>query len=211
MHSAEHRALRELRVFGTQLERHWEHLAGRIGGAEAPLLAAGAADARAMLAEIRAAAHARGVPTRPPAPLAGRPTSARPPPPDPLLPRNPALPGRRPGARPPAPDRRLGRNQALRFARLGAWRWAPLRRYAGSLAAGRGDDELRALLERFAGRLDDHAATVRDAAVALGARPDDAVSPAIPTAAGRAGRRIAALGGALGEWLDRRVSARRAG
>jgi hypothetical protein len=189
MHSAEHRALRELRVFGTQLERHWEHLAGRIGGAEAALLAAGAADARAMLAEVGAAAAARGVPTRPAAALTGRLTSAR----------------------PPAPDHLLERNQALRFALLDAWHCATLLRYTAALAAGRGDDELRALLERFAGRLDDHAAAVRDAVVALGARPDDAVAPAIPNAAGRLGHRIAASGGALGEWIDRRASARRAG
>jgi hypothetical protein len=189
MHSAEHRALRELRVFGTQLERHWEHLAGRIGGAEAALLAAGAADARAMLAEVSAAAAARGVPTRPAAALTGRLTSAR----------------------PPAPDHLLERNQALRFALLDAWHCAMLLRYAASLAAGRGDEELRALLERFADRLDAHAAAVRDAVVALGARPDDALAPAIPSVAGRAGRRLAASGGALGEWIDRRVSARRAG
>src|SRR4051794_18741108 len=205
MHSAEHRALRELRVFGTQLERHWEHLAGRIGGAEAALLAAGAADARAMLAEVGAAAAApagggwlagcgpppaaRGVPPRPAAAFAGRLTSAR----------------------PPAPDHLLERNQALRFALLDAWHCATLLRYAASLAATRGDDELRALLDRFAGRLDDRAAAVRDAVVALGARPDDAVAAAIPNVAGRLGRRTAAFGGALGEWLARRVSARRAG
>jgi hypothetical protein len=189
MHSAEHRALRELRVFGTQLERHWEHLAGRIGGAEAPLFAAGAADARAMLAEVGAAAAARGVPTRPAAALTGRLTSAR----------------------PPAPDHLLERNQALRHALLDIEHCATLLRYTAALAAGDGDEDLRALLERFAGRLEGHAGAVRDAAVALGARPDDAVAPAIPNAAGRLGQRIAASGGALGEWIDRRASARRSG
>jgi hypothetical protein len=189
MHSAEHRALRELRVFGTQLERHWEHLAGRIGSAEASVLAAGAAGARAMLAEVGAAAAARGVPTRPAAALTGRLTSAR----------------------PPAPDHLLERNQALRYAVLDAEHCATLLRYAAALAATRGDDELRALLERFAGRLDERAAAVRDAAVALGARPDDAIAPAIPNAAGRLGQRIAAAGGALGEWIDRRAAARRPG
>src|SRR3954469_3273305 len=120
MHSAEHRALRELRVFGTQLERHWEHLAGRIGGPEAGLLAAGAADARAMLAEVGAAAGARGVPTRPAA----------------------ALTGRVAGAPPPPPDRLLERNQALRYALLDVEHCATLLRYAAALAASRGDDEL---------------------------------------------------------------------
>jgi hypothetical protein len=189
MHSAEHRALRELRVFGTQLERHWEHLAGRIGGAEAGLLAAGAADARAMLAEVGAAAAARGVPTRPAAALTGRLTSAR----------------------PPAPDHLLERNQALRYALLDAQHCATLLRYAAGLAGAGGDEALRALLERFAGRLDGHASAVRDAVVALGARPHEAVAPAIPNVAGRLGQRLAASGGALGEWIDRRASERRAG
>jgi hypothetical protein len=189
MHSAEHRALRELRVYGTQLERHWEQLAGRIGGAEAALLAAGAADARALLAEVGAAAAVRGVPTRPAAALTGRLTSAR----------------------PPAPDHLLERNQALRFALLDVEHCATLLRYAAALAAARADEDLRALHERFAGRLDGHAAALRDAVVALGARPDDAVAPAIPNAAGRLGQRIAAGGGAIGEWIDRRASARRSG
>src|SRR3954452_5671197 len=189
MHSAEHRALRELCVFGTQLERHWEHLAGRIGGAEAALLAAGAGDARAMLAEVGAAAAARAVPTRPAAAFAGRLTSAR----------------------PPAPDHLLERNQALRYALLDVWHCATLLRYAAALAGTRGDDELRALLERFAGRLDGDAAAVRAAVVALGARPDDALAPAIPTVAGRAGPRRAACGGARRGVVDQRVSARRAG
>ena len=58
MHSAEHRALRELRVFGTQLASHWDHLARKLAGPDAALFTAGAADARAMLAEIEAAAGA---------------------------------------------------------------------------------------------------------------------------------------------------------
>jgi hypothetical protein len=189
MHSAEHRALRELRVFGTQLERHWEHLAGRIGGTEAELFAAGAADARAMLAEVGAAAAARGVPTRPAAAFTGRLASAR----------------------PPAPDHLLERNQALRYALLDVQHCATLLRYAAALAAARGDGELPALLERFAERLDGHAGAVRETVVALGARPDDAVAPAIPNAAGRLGQRLAASGGALGEWIDRRATERRTG
>ena len=46
-HAAEHRALRELQVFGRQLAGHWEKLGRRLGAPEAGLLAAGAADARA--------------------------------------------------------------------------------------------------------------------------------------------------------------------
>src|SRR3954452_8450882 len=77
MHPAEHRALRELRVFGTQLERHWERLARRLAGPEAALLSAGAADARALLAELDEIAAASGVPTRPAAALRARPVPLR--------------------------------------------------------------------------------------------------------------------------------------
>jgi hypothetical protein len=45
--------------------------------------------------------------------------------------------------------------------------------------------------------------------LALGERPDDAVAPAIATVPGRTGARVAAGGGALGEWIDRRATARR--
>jgi hypothetical protein len=188
MHPAEHRALRELRVYGTQLAAHWEHLGRRLGGPEAEALAAGATDARAMLAEVGAAAAARDVPTRPGAALTGRLTSAR----------------------PMAPDHLLERNQALRYAVLDVQHCATLLAYAATLAATRGDEELRALLARWQERLEAHERAVRAAAIALGGRPDDAIAPAIPTVPGRLGQRLAASGGALGEWIDRRATARRA-
>ena len=82
--------------------------------------------------------------------------------------------------------------------------------YAAALAAARGDEELRTLCAAGEERLARHERAVRDAIVALGARPDDAIAPAVPSAAGRIGQRIAAAGGALGEWVDRRSIARRA-
>jgi hypothetical protein len=185
MHSAEHRALR---VFGTQLRTHWEHLGRKLGGPEAALLAAGAADAGAMLSELEAVSTARDVPTRPAAALTGRVTSAR----------------------PMAPDHLLERNQALRYAVLDVQHCATLLAYAAALAAARGDEELRALLASWQERLEGHERAVRAAAIALGGRPDDAVAPAIATVPGRLGQRLAASGGALGEWIDRRAAARRA-
>src|SRR4051795_8425113 len=174
MHPAEHRALRELRVFGTQLERHWERLARRLAGPEAALLSAGAADARALLAELDEIAAAYGVPTRPAAALTGRVAKAR----------------------PGAPDHLLERNQALRYAVLDSQHCATLLAYSAALAAARGDEDLRGRLAGRQERLEGHAHAVRDAAVALGARPDDAVAPAVPTSAGRAGHRVAAAPGA---------------
>src|SRR5215210_7628782 len=84
-HPAEHRALRELHVFGRQLASHWEKLSHRLGGPEAALLAAGAADARALLTDAAAVMAARA------ASFAGRVVSARPSSPDELLERNQAL------------------------------------------------------------------------------------------------------------------------
>jgi hypothetical protein len=189
MHSAEHRALRELRVFGTQLESHWEQLGRKLQGPDAALLVAGAADARLLLAELDALAAARDLPTRPSAALSGRLTSAR----------------------PMAPDHLLERNQALRYALLDVQHCVTLLAYAAALAAARGDEELRVRLGGWQDRLEGHESAVRAAVLALGARPDDAIAPAIPTVPGRIGHRIAAGGGAFGEWIDRRATARRSG
>src|SRR4051794_23918006 len=187
-HSAEHRALRELQVFGRQLVLHWERLGRRLGGPEAALFAAGAADARGLLDEAAAATAARNVPADRATAFAGRVTSAR----------------------PSAPDGLLERNQALRYALHDVQHVVTLLAYVAGLAAARGDEELRALCAAGEERLARHERAVRDAIVALGARPDDAVAPAVPSPAGRVGQRLAAGAGALGEWVDRRAIARRA-
>jgi hypothetical protein len=186
MHPAEHRALRELRIFGTQLQTHWERLGRRLGGPEGAALAAGAADAGAMLAEVAAAAAARDVPTEPAAAGAGRVASAR----------------------PGVPDGLLERNQALRCAVLDVQHCVTLLGYGAALATVRGDDELRTLLTGWQERLEGHERAARAAAIAIGARPDDAIAPAVPTAAGRLGHRVAVSAGALGEAIDRRATRR---
>jgi hypothetical protein len=188
-HPAEHRALRELHVFGCQLVRHWESLGRRLGGPEAGLLAAGAADARALLAEAGAAIAARDVPAERAATFAGRIVSAR----------------------PSSPDGLLERNQALRYALHDVQHVVTLLAYLGALAAARGDEELRALCAGGEERLGGHERALRDAIVAIGARPDEAIGPAVPSAAGRVGQRVAAGAGAFGEWVDRRAVARRSG
>ena len=186
-HSAEHRALRELHVFGRQLTSHWERLGRRLGGPEAGLLAAGAADARALLTEAGALMAARDVPADRAAGFAGRIVSAR----------------------PSSPDELLERNQALRYALLDVQHVITLLGYAAALAAARGDEELRALCAAGEERLARHERPLRDAIVTLGTRPDEAIGPAVPSAAGRVGQRVAAGAGAFGEWVDRRAIARR--
>jgi hypothetical protein len=188
-HPAEHRALRELHVFGRQLASHWEKLSHRLGGPEAGLLAAGAADARALLTEADALLAARDVPVDRAAGFAGRIVSAR----------------------PSSPDTMLERNQALRHALLDVQHVVTLLAYLAALAAARGDEELRGLCAAGEERLAGHERALRAAIVALGARPDEAIEPAVASAAGRMGQRVAAGAGAFGEWMDRRAVARRGG
>jgi hypothetical protein len=182
VHPAEHRALREIDIFARQLERHWSALGERLGGAEGEMLRAGSAEAQEIAGELEAAVARRGLGTRPAASGAGA-----------LL-----------SARPPLPDVSLERNQALRFALHDIDHVTVGLRYAARLAAARGDDALRALLDGWAERLDHRATAVREAALALGDRPDEAVQPADRSQAGRVGHRIAYVMGAAGEWLDRR-------
>jgi hypothetical protein len=187
LHPAEHRALRELHAFTHQLARHWSHLGERLGGAEGELLLAGAGEAEEVLGELEAAASRRGLGGRPAAEALGSLVSAR----------------------PPAPDVTLERNQALRWALHDADHVTVGLRYAARLAATRGDDVLRALLDGWAERLEARERDVRAAAIALGDRPDEAVLPADPSRAGRAGHRFAAAIGAAGEWVDQHALRRR--
>jgi hypothetical protein len=187
VHPAQHRALRELHAFARQLARHWASLGERLGGPEGELLRAGAADARALVDELSVATASRDVPGAPAAAVAGRLVSPR----------------------FPAPDRLLERNQALRLAVLDVQHCVTLLGYLARLAAADGDDALRELCARWEGRLGEHERAVRDAAVALGDRPDDAVAPADPGIAGRAGARVGWAVGAVGEWVDRQAAQRR--
>jgi hypothetical protein len=185
MHPALHRILRELAAFTRQLERHWAVLGRRLAGDEGGLLLAGAGEAAEVRGELESAAHRRGA-------AAGRAAEAA---------------GTVLSARPPAPDVALERNQALRWALHDVQHCAVGLRYAARLAATERDDALRALLESWAERLEHRERLVREAAIALAARPDAAIAPADPSRAGRAGHGLAYGLGAVGEWVDR-VAAR---
>jgi hypothetical protein len=182
MHPAEHRALRELYAFTRQLGRHWEALGRRIGGGDGAALQAGAAAARDLLDQLAPVTSERGLPTATMAQIASRFASAR----------------------PGIPDRALERNQALRFAALDAQHVATLLAYIANLAAADGDEELRAFCARWERKLRTHERAVRLAAIALGERPDEAISPADRSLAGRAGAKVNSGIGAFGEWFDGR-------
>src|SRR5829696_4241665 len=189
MHPAEHRALREVHAFARQLQRHWSALGRRLGGPEGELLQAGAAEAQEVLGELEAAAARRGLGTRPAASVVGWLVSAR----------------------PPAPDVALEYNQALRWALHDCDHVTVGLRYSARLAAARGDDVLRALLDGWAERLEHRLAQVRASAIATGDQPDAAIAPADDSGAGRIGHRVAYAMGAAGEWIDRQSARRRGG
>ncbi|HYZ81281.1 MAG TPA: hypothetical protein VE571_08440, partial [Solirubrobacteraceae bacterium] len=128
MHQAEHRALRELTAFTQQLARHWQALGQRLRGDCGEMLLAGAAEAEEIRGELEDAAQRRGLATGPTAETVGLLVSAR----------------------PPTPDIALERNQALRYALHDVAHCTVGLRYAARLAAARGDDALRALLDAWA-------------------------------------------------------------
>jgi hypothetical protein len=187
MHAAQHRALRELHAFTGQLARHWRELGPRLGGEEGDVLAAGAAEAASVLDELSAATAARGVYGAPAAALAGRMAAPR----------------------FPVPDRLLERNQALRLAVLDVQHCVTLLGYLAALSRSDGDEELAALCAGWERRLAAHERAARAAAVELGDRPAEAIAPADPSPAGRAGQRLGAAVGAAGEWVDRQAARRR--
>lgn len=184
MHPAENRALRELHAFARQLARHWAQLGGRLGGPEGDALRAGAADARSLVAELSRATAARGLYGAPAAALAGRFASPR----------------------PPLGDVLLERNQAVRFALLDVQHCVTLLGYLARLSAADSDEELRALMVRWERRMRSHERALRDLAVALGDRPEEAIEPAHRSPAGRAGQKLGFAVGSVGEWVDRQAN-----
>jgi hypothetical protein len=181
LYPAEHRALRELFATSRQLSGHWTTLAKRLGcDATRPLLD-GAAAAKELARGLEPMSERRGVRLRPAALGAGR-----------------WLAGVRNGSA----DVLLERNQALRLAVLDAEHVALLLGYLGALADRRGDEELAAFHRGWEGRLRDAAEAARDVALSCARDPDGAIEPAVPTAVGHAGHRVAAAAGALGEAID---------
>jgi hypothetical protein len=184
---AEHRGLRELHAMANQLARHWTRLGERLGGAPGEALDAGAIAARELLGELadRTAAHG----------LHGFPAAQ-------------GVGGRLAGARNLAGDLVLERNQALRAALLDVAHVTTLLAYLSALADRRGDALLAAWHRRWEARLREVEQRVMATVVAMAADPADAVEPASPTPAGRAGHGLASAVGTLGETIDSSVIGR---
>ncbi len=183
MHSATHRALRELAASGRLLAHRWRRLAERVPDAGEPLRT-GAEDAEAMVDAVAALAGDRDVPVGQSAQGVGASLGI-------------GL------ARIGEPF--LERNQALRTAVLDAHHTTVLLHYAERLARSEADEELAAACHDWAHRLVASEGAVREAALALGDDPDAAVAPVDDTPVGRAAHGVAVGVGAAGEWVDRRL------
>ena len=175
---AEHRALRELYATARQVESHWGKLARRLDDG---LLADGADTAHTLLGELHARVGGEHD-------LHGQPAAQ-------------AVGARIAGAR-GFSDLLLERNQALRFALLDLQHVTTLLGYAQALARTRGDASLAGWHEAWERRLRALEDRGRAAVAALGADPEAATAPADSGPAGRAGARLGAAVGTLGEAID---------
>jgi hypothetical protein len=194
MHPAEHRALRELHAAVRHLRDHWATLAARLRAGARPnagtpedgaaILTAGSEAAGRLLVALAPLTRGRGVPGRTAAQGVGS-TLAQ--------------------GRSLLADRTLEVNQALRLAALDVTHAVTLLGYLERLAAARGDGALATFHAGGRAALAPHEVAVRAAALAVGDRPDEAIAPADPSAAGRLGHRAAVAVGTLGEAVDRRL------
>jgi hypothetical protein len=164
-----------------QLAGHWTRLGSRLGGAPGEALAGGASAARELLDELAGRTAAHGLHGFPAAQGVG---------------------GRLAGARNVAGDLVLERNQALRAALLDVAHVTTLLAYLSALADRRGDAALAAWDRRWEVRLREAQERVMATVVAMAEDPADAVEPASPTPAGRAGHGLASAIGTLGEAID---------
>ncbi len=183
---AEHRALRELFVAAKTIERHWSRVAQLPG--QPHLLAEGAARARELLAELDLHTAEYDLFGTPAAHGVGSGIG---------------------GAR-GLSDRLLERNQALRGALLELRHAAILLHYLAALAGARGDAKLAAWHASWESRLTELETRGLAAVAELGADPEAAIAAADDGMLGRAGQRLNATLGSLGEAIDNRFGHRRA-
>jgi hypothetical protein len=176
--NAEHRALRELHATTRQLRNHWRKLAGRL---DSEFLAEGADQADALLQALEArVGDDYDVHGQPAAQMLG---------------------ARLAGAR-GVSDLLLERNQAFRAALLDLQHVTTLLTYLQALADARGDAELAAWHAGWVRTLTPHEARGRALVEQIAADPEEAIAPADGGRLGRAGAKLGAAVGTLGEAID---------
>ena len=186
LHKAEHRSYRELAVVLRQMLEHWGQLGRWLpashGAAE---MTTGADVARRLLADLET--HLRRYEVS-------------------LRPGSQALGGGLGLVRRQVADRFLERNQALRAAALEAHHVTMLLDFLAHVARTRADQAAEQFCERWHHETASVAENASRAAGQLGVEPDLAIAPVDPSRLGRAAHRAVETAGAVGEFVDRRVT-----
>ena len=189
LHPAENRGLRELYVFARQVVHHWSGLAERLeGSALGDVLSRGAESARGLIHELGPVTEAHGLHSKPAAQGAGV-TLAR--------------------QRATMRDRFLEVNQAARFAVEDLQHVVTLLGYLEVVTRARDHADLAELVGRWERKLRRLENEARRTVLSLGADPDAAIEPLDSSPLGRAAHGANFALGAVGEWVDRKVAARR--
>ena len=186
LHPAEIRGYRELFLTGRQLVARWPRLADALDGSgtEGSLrTAAEAVDGMVSGLEPLTAQH--GLRSR----VAAQGSGAR-----------------LGFARSVVVDRFLDRNVAVRLAVTDLEHVTTLLAYLARVSDDRGHPELARPCRSWEQRLAAEKTSVREAAVRLGAEPDAAIEPLDSSLIGRVAHRAGWTLGAVGEWIDRRIS-----
>ena len=163
------------------MQSHWRKLAHRLGGEPETLLSEGAAAAGELLKELKTRIGDDHD-------LHGQPAAQ-------------SVGARLAGAR-GVSDLLLERNQAFRTALLDLQHVTTLLGYTGALARTRGDAPLAQWHEGWERRLRALEDRGRGAAAAMAADPEAAIAPAEESTLGRAGARLGAAVGTVGEAID---------
>jgi hypothetical protein len=178
---AEHRALRELYATARAVKNHWRKLAHRLGGEPETYLSEGAQAAGELLSELKR--HVGDEHD-----LHGQPAAQ-------------GVGARLAGAR-GVSDLLLERNQAFRIALLDLQHVTTLLGYLAALARTRDDEQLAGWHDGWERRLRALEDRGREIAAAIAADPEDAIAPADEGTLGRAGAKLGAAVGTLGEAID---------
>jgi hypothetical protein len=186
LHPAEIRGYRELFLTGRQLVARWPRLADALDGTgtEGSLRTA-AETVDGMLAALEPLTVQHGLGSR----VAAQGSGAR-----------LGL------ARSVLIDRFLDRNVALRLAVTDLEHVTTLLAYLARASDDRGHPELARPCRSWEQRLAAEERSVRDAAVRLGSNADAAIQPLDSSLIGRVAHRAGWTLGAVGEWVDRRIS-----
>jgi hypothetical protein len=185
LHPAQNRGFRELYGSARQIVNHYRALSEKI---DEPALADAERAARQLLDELAEQTERYDLHGYPAAQSVGV-TAAR--------------------ARSGVVDRFLERNQALRLALLELQHAVTLLGYLAAASEANGNADLAEFCSRWYDALGEQERLVRDAAIAIGRRLDEAVEPIDRSAAGRAAHGAGYWVGTFGEWFDRRMAHRR--